>query len=113
MHLAGFGVLRSLEQRKHCAHNWPLLAGSVSSPVLPVSGRCYLADRRASAFGSGLPKAAPGQLLPLPRLERETFEGPLHFETCRRGNSTYSAEADVGLMSRLGPNCASYLPLSL
>lgn len=33
MHLAGFGVLRSLEQRKHCAHNWPLLAGWVSSPM--------------------------------------------------------------------------------
>lgn len=40
--------------------------------------------------------SGPGQLLPLTRLERETFKGPLHSETCRRSNSTYSAKPASG-----------------
>lgn len=73
--------------------NWPLLADSTYSAPLPHTCHCvfWMAGLETEPY-----PALPGQLLPLPRLERKTFKWPLHSESCRRGNSTYSARADGG-----------------
>ena len=36
----------------------------------------------------------------------------LYFGSCRKANSHNSAEADLGYLSRLGRQCAGYLPFS-
>ena len=43
---------------------------------------------------TGQDQAASGHNRTVTRPERETLKGPLHSETCRKRNSTYSAKAD-------------------
>lgn len=78
--------------------NRPLLADSVSSSMLTISGRCNLAVRRMSAFGRGLTKAASGQKLPVGTSIQFQYFGPAATLT----NGRYSATKLTPALPRPG-----------